>query len=64
MVDLKSLVMILFSLEDIVKASDLPYSLARGRCPGSRLSLPVPQGSKPNPTGIPKELFPSTFISL
>ena len=50
MLDLKSLVMILFSLENIVKASDLPCSLARGRCPGRQLSLPVPQGSEPNPT--------------
>lgn len=64
MLDLKSLVMILFSLEDIVKASDLPCSLAKGRCPGRQLSLPVPQGSEPNPTGTPKEPFPSTCISL
>ena len=66
MVDLKSLIMILFSQENIVQASDLPCSLARGWYPGSQLSLPVPQvqGSEPNPTGTPKEQFPSTSISL
>lgn len=64
MLDLKSLVIILFSLEDIVKAGDLPFSLARRRCPGDQLSLPVPQGSEPNPAGTLENPFPPTCISL
>lgn len=64
MLDLKSLVMILFSLEDIVKASDLPFSLARRRCPGDQLYLPLPQGSEPTPAGTLENPFPPTCVSL
>lgn len=65
MVDLKNLVMTLFSPEDTLKASDLPWLPGWGRMSRQPVPHTCASGPEPNPAGTtPKEPFTSTVSSL